>query len=81
MVYNTENYWVFLLFLSSDILENRKHEFSETGSFSETPYFLLSRIPDDGKILHVSHFPICDASFIHSLIEMCGKILFPRDNS
>jgi hypothetical protein len=30
MVYNTQNYWIFELFPSSDILENRKHDVSET---------------------------------------------------
>jgi hypothetical protein len=34
MVYNTQNYWVFGLFPSSGILENRKHDVSETGSVS-----------------------------------------------
>jgi hypothetical protein len=34
MVYNTENYWVFELFPPSGILENRKHDVSETGSVS-----------------------------------------------
>jgi hypothetical protein len=34
MVYNTQNYWVFGLLLSSHILENRKHDVSETGSVS-----------------------------------------------
>jgi hypothetical protein len=29
MVYNTQDYWVFGLFPSSDILENRKHDVSE----------------------------------------------------
>jgi hypothetical protein len=33
MVYNTQNYWVFGLFPSSGILENRKHV-SETGYVS-----------------------------------------------
>jgi hypothetical protein len=32
MVYSTQNYWVFALFLSFGIIENRKHDFSETGS-------------------------------------------------
>jgi hypothetical protein len=32
MVNNTQNYWVFGLFPSSGILENRKHDVSETGS-------------------------------------------------
>jgi hypothetical protein len=32
MVYNTQNYWVFGLFLSSGILENRIHDVSEIGS-------------------------------------------------
>jgi hypothetical protein len=31
MVYNTQNYWVFVLCPSSDILETRKHV-SGTGS-------------------------------------------------
>jgi hypothetical protein len=34
MVYNTQNYWVFGLRLSSGILETRKHNVSETGSVS-----------------------------------------------
>jgi hypothetical protein len=34
MAYNTQNYWVFGLFLWSGILENRKHNVSETGSVS-----------------------------------------------
>jgi hypothetical protein len=29
-----QNYWIFLLFPSSGILENRKHDVSETGSVS-----------------------------------------------
>jgi hypothetical protein len=33
MVYNTQNYWIFGLFPSSGILETRKHDVSETGSF------------------------------------------------
>jgi hypothetical protein len=33
MVYNTHNYWVFGLFPSSGILENRKHDVSETACF------------------------------------------------
>jgi hypothetical protein len=31
MGYNIRNYWVFGLFPSSGILENRKHDVSETG--------------------------------------------------
>jgi hypothetical protein len=34
MVYNTQNYWVFGLCPSSDILETTKHNVSETGSIS-----------------------------------------------
>jgi hypothetical protein len=34
MVYNTQNYWLFGLFPSSSILENRKHDASETASVS-----------------------------------------------
>jgi hypothetical protein len=34
MVYNTQNYWVFGLCPSTDILETRKHNVSETGSVS-----------------------------------------------
>jgi hypothetical protein len=34
MTYNTETYWIFGLFPSSGILENRKHDVSETGSVS-----------------------------------------------
>jgi hypothetical protein len=50
MVYNTQDYWVFWTFPSSGILETRKHDVSETGSVSETSCFLVSRIPDDGKV-------------------------------
>jgi hypothetical protein len=75
MVYNTQDYWVFWTFPSSGILENRKHDVSETVSISvlrwkgggdtysvgpnwvgvfsplsETSCFLVSRIPDDGKV-------------------------------
>jgi hypothetical protein len=32
MVYHTQNYWVFGLFLSFGILGTRKHDVSETGS-------------------------------------------------
>jgi hypothetical protein len=32
MVYNTQNYWVFGLFPPSGILENIKHDVSESGS-------------------------------------------------
>jgi hypothetical protein len=46
---NIQNYWYFGLFPSSGILENRKHDVSETGSVSKMPYFLFSRILDDGK--------------------------------
>jgi hypothetical protein len=34
MVHNTQIYWVLRLFPSSDILENRKHDVSETVSVS-----------------------------------------------
>jgi hypothetical protein len=34
MVRNTQNYWVFGRFPSSGILEDRKHDVSETGSVS-----------------------------------------------
>jgi hypothetical protein len=34
LVYNTQNYWLFVLFQSSGILKNRKHDVSETGSVS-----------------------------------------------
>jgi hypothetical protein len=33
-IYYNQNYWVFGLFSSSDILETRKHDVSETGSVS-----------------------------------------------
>jgi hypothetical protein len=49
MMYNTQNYWVFRLFPSSGILENRKHDVSETDPLFETSCFPFSRIPDDGK--------------------------------
>jgi hypothetical protein len=31
MVYNTQGYWVFGHILSSGILENRKHDVTQTG--------------------------------------------------
>jgi hypothetical protein len=34
MVYNTYSHWIFGLFPSSGVLENRKHDVSETGSVS-----------------------------------------------
>jgi hypothetical protein len=34
MVYSTQNDWVFGLFPSFGILENREHDVSETGSVS-----------------------------------------------
>jgi hypothetical protein len=34
MVYNTQNYWIFVLCPSSGILVTRKHDVSETGSVS-----------------------------------------------
>jgi hypothetical protein len=49
MVYSTQNCWVFGLCLSSGILSTRKHNVSETGSVSETLWFLVSRISDDGQ--------------------------------
>jgi hypothetical protein len=33
-IYCSQNYWVFWTFPSSDILETRKHDVSETGSVS-----------------------------------------------
>jgi hypothetical protein len=38
MVYNTQNYWVFRLFPSSGVLDNRKHDVSEIGSVSVLGY-------------------------------------------
>jgi hypothetical protein len=43
-------YWFFWTFPSTGILETRKHDVWETGSVSETSCFLVSRIPDDGKV-------------------------------
>jgi hypothetical protein len=48
MVYDTQNYCVSGLCLSSVILNTRKHNVSETGSVSQTLCFLVFRIPDDG---------------------------------
>jgi hypothetical protein len=42
-----QNYWVLGLCPSSGILENRRHNVSETGPVSETLCLLLSRTPDD----------------------------------
>jgi hypothetical protein len=50
MVCNTQNYWIFWTFPSSGILESKEHDVSETGSVSETSCFLVSKIPDDGKV-------------------------------
>jgi hypothetical protein len=50
MVYTTQDYWVFWTFPSSGILETRKHDVSEIDPVSETSCFLVSRIPDDGKV-------------------------------
>jgi hypothetical protein len=44
-----QNYWVFTLRPSSDILETRKQNGSKTGSVSEMLRFLVSRISDDGQ--------------------------------
>jgi hypothetical protein len=49
VVYNTQNYWVFELRLSSGILKTTKHNVSETGSVSETFCFLVFRMLDDGQ--------------------------------
>jgi hypothetical protein len=43
MMYNTEDYWLFGLFPSSGILENREHDVSETGSVSVLKGAQLSR--------------------------------------
>jgi hypothetical protein len=50
MVYNTQDYWFFWTFPSFGILEIRKHDVSETDPVSETSCFLVSRIPNDGKV-------------------------------
>jgi hypothetical protein len=50
MVYNTQDYRFFWTSPSSGILETRKHDVSETDPGSETSCFLVSRIPDDGKV-------------------------------
>jgi hypothetical protein len=50
MVYHIHNYWGFGLFPMSGILGTRKHDVSETGSVSETSYFLVPTIPDDVKV-------------------------------
>jgi hypothetical protein len=52
------NAFVFALIKISkrQILENRKHDVSETRSVSETSCFLFSRIPDDGKSKKPSNF-------------------------
>jgi hypothetical protein len=60
-VARTQVYWFFFLtFPSSGILETRKHDWvgvfspfhlrTETDPVSETTCFLVSRIPDDGKV-------------------------------
>jgi hypothetical protein len=49
MVYNTQNYWVSEFFPSSDTLENRKHDVSETGSVSVLSRCLLPHSLEDGN--------------------------------
>jgi hypothetical protein len=49
MEYNTQNYWIFGLCPSFDVLETRKHDVSETDPVSGTLCFLVSKIQDDGK--------------------------------
>jgi hypothetical protein len=52
MLYNTQNYWIFLLLPSSGILETRKHDVSESGSVfrpqvsGENTYSILSKGPN-----------------------------------
>jgi hypothetical protein len=48
--HGSQDYWVFWTFPSFGILEIRIHDVSETDSVSETLCFLVSRIPDDGKV-------------------------------
>jgi hypothetical protein len=43
MVYNAQNYWVCVLCPSSDILETKNHDISETGS-------VFSPSAEDGNI-------------------------------
>jgi hypothetical protein len=52
MVFNTQNYWGVGLFPSSNMVENRKHDVSETGSVSvlKCLHLLFSRIPDKGNV-------------------------------
>jgi hypothetical protein len=57
MVYNTQNYWVFGLCSTSGILKTTKHNVSETDPVSET-FFLVFRIPDDGKVQNPSNADI-----------------------
>jgi hypothetical protein len=49
----TQIYGVFGLCPSSGIVGTRKHNFSETGSVSETLCFLVYRIPDDGQSANI----------------------------
>jgi hypothetical protein len=49
IVYNTQDYWVSGLCPSSGILNAREHNVSETGPVSETLFFIVFRIRDDGQ--------------------------------
>jgi hypothetical protein len=49
MVCNTQNYWVFVLSPSPSILEDKKHDISETDPVSKMSCFLFSRILNDEK--------------------------------
>jgi hypothetical protein len=66
MVYNTKNYWGFGHFPSSDILETRKHDVSETGSVS----FLRCLPPP----LRTETYPVSETScFLVSRISDEGR--------
>jgi hypothetical protein len=43
MVYNTPNYWGFVIYPLTSILETRKHDVLETSCF------VVARLQDDGK--------------------------------
>jgi hypothetical protein len=74
MVYNIQNYWVFAPFPSSGILENTKHDVSETGSISETSCFIFSRMPGVGKVQNPSN----SESFLYITVKnlIKNRIIF-----
>jgi hypothetical protein len=75
MVYNTQVYFFFFgIFPSSGILETRKHDVSETDPVSETSCFLVSRIPDDGKVQKKNPVNLCKKWLLNHLYDYLNNI-------